>query len=259
MALQAVAENFTIINYIDNGQLEGFGTENPKWLRTQVQKGILNINISTIEQATIEKIQDKSGMTNAQIDPISCENIDPVIKVMTGLRHDNPGWANREFDNKNNQSIVVRIDFGESSFLFTGDLEEPAIETLLEYYKDTDILDVDVYQVGHHGSHNATTTDLLEAMSPEIAIISMGKWDYGRGLRSRFNTHSYGHPRRSTVEILKLSINRKRSNPVDVMVAEGSRNFRKYRVKDAIYGTAWFGSVKIRASESGNFRTTRPE
>jgi len=255
-ALRAVAENFTIENYIDNGQLEGAGTGNPNWLRRQVEDGSLTINVSTIKDSQIKAIQDKVGLSNPQIDPIACADIDPQVRVLSGPFDINPGWSQEEFDNKNNQSLVVRIDFGESSFLFTGDIEEPAIETLVEYYQGTDMLDVDVYQVGHHGSNNATTTNQLEAMTPEIAVISMGQWDYGRNSNNRFTTWYYGHPRRDTVEMLTLAIDRKRSYPVNVAVAEGSRHFRQFTVKDAIYGTGWFGTVKVRATSDGRFRTT---
>ena len=43
-------------------------------------------------------------------------------------------WTQGDLDNRNNHSIVVRVDFGDASFLFTGDLEEAGIETLLDYY-----------------------------------------------------------------------------------------------------------------------------
>lgn len=257
-ALKAVVNNFTVLNYIENGQSGGSGARNPKWLKEQVENGSLNLNLSTIENSQITSLPDKEGLTNAQIDPVSCSDIDPLIRVLAGRRDENPGWPVEEFDNKNNQSIVVRVDFGESSFLFTGDLEDAAIESLVKYYDGTDILDVDVYQVGHHGSYNATTTELLEAMTPEIAVISMGHWTFGRNGTNRFTTWWYGHPRKQTVEKLTLSITRRRSYPVSVPVAESSRHFRPYSVSDAIYGTGWYKkTIKVRATQSGRFRVTQ--
>ena len=44
------------------------------------------------------------------------------------------GWSQEEFDNKNNHSLVTRVNYDQSSFLFTGDLETDAIETLVAYY-----------------------------------------------------------------------------------------------------------------------------
>ena len=95
-------------------------------------------------------------------------------------------------------------------------------------------------------------------MSPEIDVISMGHWDYGRNTSNRFTTWWYGHPRKSTVDMLTLSIKRRRSNRVSVAVAEGSRHFRPYTVRDAIYATGWYGSVKVSATSDGHFRTTHP-
>ena len=92
---------------------------------------------------------------------------------------------------------MVRVDFGESSFLFTGDLETHAVELLVDYYWDSETLDVDIYQVGHHGSHNGTTLKLLAAVSPDMAVLSVGDWDFGQNSRSPFTTWRYGHPRSS--------------------------------------------------------------
>jgi hypothetical protein len=170
--------------------------------------------------------------------------------------NDNPGWADRDFDNLNNHSVVVRVDFGESSFLFTGDLEEPAIETLVEYYADTDLLDVDVYLVGHHGSHNGTTPSLVAAMTPEVAVLGVGKSSFGRNRRRGFNTFSYGHPRRSVIELLSAAIPGRRSQAIEVEVADSARQFSDYRVTKRIYATGWDGDVTIAAKIDGTMRVT---
>lgn len=76
-----------------------------------------------------------------------------------------------------NHSLVIRVAFGEASFLFTGDLETRAIETLVEYYEGSGLLDVDVYQVGHHGSYNGTSDEIMRAIvRPEIAVIAASAW-----------------------------------------------------------------------------------
>ncbi len=256
-ALREVVEKFTVERYIDNGQLGGPGTGDPAWVRNNFNTGGRNITLREIADADITVLPHKNGLTDADIDPVVCPDCDPQIRVLSGRLDTNPGWPHDEFDNKNNHSIVVRVDFGNSSFLFTGDLEEDAIETMVLYYEATDTLDVDVYQVGHHGSHNGTTGSLLEAMTPEIAVVSMGDWEFGRGSRNRFTTFAYGHPRRVILDMLKISIGKKRSPPIEVMVADGARNFRPYRVRKKIYGTGWDGTVKIRAKLDGTFRVTR--
>jgi len=79
------------------------------------------------------------------------------------------------------------------------DLEDMAIERLVDRYRNSATLDVDVYEVGHHGSHNGTTEELLDAMTPKIAAISVGHWDDGKLKKATkkrkakpFTTHADG-------------------------------------------------------------------
>lgn len=211
-ALRAVVEEFNVKRYVDNGQLTGPGTANPNWVRNNASTGGRNITIREIENSEISNLPHRNGLSDLTIDPVDCAGTDPKLDVLSGRQAENPGWSHQEFDNKNNHSIVIRVEFGQASFMFTGDLEDTAIETLLELYKNSPTLDVDVYEVGQHGSHNATTPELVDAMTPEIAVISMGKWDDGKGSPNRFNTWHYGHPRKVVVDMLGAAIPGQRRN-----------------------------------------------
>ena len=167
-ALREVVEAFTVNRYIDHGMLRGSGTGDPNCVRRNATTGGRNITVREIADSEITALSHKNGLSDTDIDPINCANIDPSIVALSGQLETDPGWPSGEFPNKNNHSIVVRIDFGQASFLFTGDLEEPAIETMVDYYTNTDTLGVDVYQVGHHGPHNGTTDGLISAMSPTM-------------------------------------------------------------------------------------------
>lgn len=83
----------------------------------------------------------------------------------------------------NDGSIVARFDFGETSFLLTGDLADE--EDVLP-----DILPVDVLKVAHHGSRYSTSDAWLDLVQPREAIISVGK-------------NAYGHPAPEVMERLK--------------------------------------------------------
>ncbi|HEX6280344.1 MAG TPA: ComEC/Rec2 family competence protein, partial [Pyrinomonadaceae bacterium] len=85
----------------------------------------------------------------------------------------------------NNSSLVIRMTFGEASFLFTGDIEREAEEALASNAAN---LDADVIKVPHHGSRTSSTKPFIDAISAEIAIIPVGK----RSL--------YGHPHKEVVE-----------------------------------------------------------
>ncbi len=80
---------------------------------------------------------------------------------------------------KNNSSIVMKIIYGETSFLFTGDAEREEEQQILDKGYD---LSATVLKVGHHGSRNSTTYPFLREIMPEYAIISVGK------------DNTYGHP-----------------------------------------------------------------
>lgn len=79
----------------------------------------------------------------------------------------------------NNTSIVLKICYGETSFLFTGDAEYEVEQTLLESGCD---LSATVLKVGHHGSSTSTSYRFLNEIMPQYAVISVGK------------NNSYGHP-----------------------------------------------------------------
>lgn len=74
-------------------------------------------------------------------------------------------------ENLNNMSVVVRVDYGESSFLFQGDAEIDEENDILETGAD---IDCDVLKVGHHGSYTSSSANYLKKVTPEIAVISCG-------------------------------------------------------------------------------------
>ena len=96
--------------------------------------------------------------------------------------------AGQEFEDSNKTSIVSRLVFGENSFLFTGDIRKSEEKALLEQKAN---LESDVLKVAHHGSKTSTSKEFIEKVSPEIAVISLGK------------ENSYGHPHQEVLDILE--------------------------------------------------------
>lgn len=92
-----------------------------------------------------------------------------------------------EYDDQNNNSLVVKIEYGNKVFLFTGDMERTAENDLL----DTGVsVKCDVLKVGHHGSSTSTSYRFLYEADPSIAVISCGEGN------------SYGHPHEETMSRL---------------------------------------------------------
>lgn len=85
----------------------------------------------------------------------------------------------KEYDDANNTSIVLRIDYGETSFLFTGDMETGAEGDLLDSGAD---VSATVLKAGHHGSDTSTGYRFLREVMPQYAVISVGEGN------------KYGHP-----------------------------------------------------------------
>ncbi len=192
----------------------------------------------------------KGGSSDAIIDPLRCASEDPKLSVLWGALDDKPSdWSQKAFDNANNHSVALRIDFGKASFLVSGDLELEGIHALLEKHAGTSALDVDVWQVSHHGSSNGTTGALLDAITPNIALLATG--DPAR--HTTWTAWQYGHPREDVFKLLEDATALPRP-AVDVEVALGVRSFQSERVEKAIYATGWDGTVDITANSAGEYR-----
>jgi competence protein ComEC len=89
---------------------------------------------------------------------------------------------------KNNDSLVMRIRFGATSFLLTGDMEKQIERQLLN---EGLISHDDVLKVGHHGSRTSSTDPFLDAVRPAFGVISAG-----------FD-NTYGHPHPATLSALE--------------------------------------------------------
>ena len=93
-----------------------------------------------------------------------------------------------QYSETNNTSLVLRIDYGVTSFLLTGDMENTAETDLVNSGAN---LKADVLQVGHHGSSTSTSYLFLNAVLPEMGVISCG------------TGNKYGHPHEETLSILR--------------------------------------------------------
>ncbi len=90
-------------------------------------------------------------------------------------------------DDVNDTSIILKIIYKNTSFLFTGDAEREAEQAVLESGMD---LSATVLKVGHHGADTSTTYPFLREIMPEYAVISVGEGN------------SYGHPTEATLSRL---------------------------------------------------------
>ena len=90
-----------------------------------------------------------------------------------------PAEQNLDIDDENLNSLIFKINYKGYTVLVTGDITEEGEKGLINQYKGTDVLKSNVLKIGHHGSKYSTTDEFLEVVNPEIAVISVGKNNYG--------------------------------------------------------------------------------
>lgn len=79
----------------------------------------------------------------------------------------------------NNNSILAKFMCRDFTMLFTGDIEEKAEKEILQKYKNSNILDCDILKVAHHGSKSSSIQEILEKITPKVAVIGVGENNYG--------------------------------------------------------------------------------
>lgn len=106
-------------------------------------------------------------------------------------------WPTAEYiaqsgeDERNDNSIVLKIQYGDVSILIPGDAEAGAEVQLIELDED-DALQSDILVVGHHGSNTSSTAEFLDAVDPTVAVISAGF------------ENQYGHPHDEVMQRLRF-------------------------------------------------------
>lgn len=129
--------------------------------------------LDSIEKKNLSITEPVAG-TEFMLDDIPIEILSPDI----------------EYDELNNNSIVLKLTYNDISFLFTGDAEELAEYNILNsgYNVSSNVL-----KVGHHGSYTSTTSEFLNAVNPQYVVISCGK------------NNRYEHPHKETLQKLENS------------------------------------------------------
>jgi competence protein ComEC len=236
------ANGYDIRNVVDNAQNTGSGKSQQLALRKWAKAN------ADYKGMKLRDVTGNEGYTSDIVDPLlECDGVDPRIRILWGTRQTKPvSWTQEEFDDENNHSVVVRVDFGEASFLFPGDLEQRGESDLVKKYRNTDVLKVDVYQAGHHGSHTSSWDELLDEMSPEIVVMPSGASSRQHGS----SAWAYGHPRDECVDRILPRLTRTRP-PVVVPVATSVKTFETRTIDKALYAIGWDGAVLIRATDDG--------
>ena len=106
------------------------------------------------------------------------------------------------YDNENDNSNVIYLEFNHYKFLFMGDAGVEKEKDILEKYN---LKDIDVLKVGHHGSKTSSSREFVDEVNPNYSIISVGK------------NNRYGHPNKEALDNLKNSKIYRTDQDVSVM------------------------------------------
>jgi competence protein ComEC len=133
--------------------------------------------------------------------------------------HPTPGWAGWGED-VNEDSLVLLVEYGDFQALFAGDAGFPAEQAMQGRLRHVDLL-----KVGHHGSRGSTGDAWLDALAPPVAVISLGRNDYG-------------HPAPATLERLRVhgvAVHRTDLEGTITVVTDGRRMTVRSRSGTASY------------------------
>lgn len=131
-------------------------------------------------------------------------------------------WPDEEEQNNtNNYSIVLKGQYGQNTFLFTGDAEQLVEKSILDNGLD---IRAEVLKLGHHGSSTSTSDTFLQKVNPKYAIASCKK------------INSYGHPHVEIMKKLKdknIKVYRTDENGDIVLISDGKSI--KFNVESGSY------------------------
>ena len=116
-------------------------------------------------------------------------------------------YTDNNQNNLNDTSIVLKLTYGETSFLFMGDASSKVEKKLL-----TEDIKSDVLKLGHHGSSYSTSNEFLNKVNPSYAIISVGK------------NNIYNHPTKLTLDKLKNITVYRTDNDGTVIATSNKKN-----------------------------------
>lgn len=117
-------------------------------------------------------------------------HLDPEHSITLSILHPFTSQNGATVRDKNDTSIVALLRYNESEVLFTGDASTNIEQQLVQSYGD---IHADVLKIGHHGSKTSTDTQFLEAVDPDVALVSVGA------------ENSYGHPNETVLERITAS------------------------------------------------------
>ena len=185
------------------------------------------INSISVKQLLVANGDSDTSTYRDFINAASAKNLQPSVPLegsefSMGNNSKFKVFNSNGGSNSNEQSLVILFENGKDKVLLTGDAEKGTESEILDK-----VVDVDLLKVGHHGSRTSTSIEFLNKVTPEYAVITVGK------------ENKYGHPHKSTMDKLKnknIKVHRtdecgnvvfnSTGNGITTSCTEGSYNYR---------------------------------
>lgn len=177
-----------IIDVLDSYQVESIMIPNIISSSKEYQllgKSITESQVRIIDPSKIEEIS--LGLIHLEIVHPDSAYFASNASDLVDLSAENVLGSMTTDNDPNDFSIVANLRLGEFDAIFTGDIGPAVIDDVIS---TGELVDVEYIKVPHHGSKNGLTRELLESVSPEIAVISSGK------------DNRYGHPHKEIIDLL---------------------------------------------------------
>lgn len=151
------------------------------------------INSISVKNAIIPNKEHDTKTYEAFIDALIDKNVNTIPAApgetysLGEAKFTVLGPVKSNYKDLNDWSVVIKLTYGNKSFMFTGDAEKLAESDIISKGYD---LSADVLKIGHHGSTTSTSTAFLNKVSPTYAVISCAV------------ENSYGHPHDETIDLL---------------------------------------------------------
>lgn len=243
--LVPVIERYKVLNLVDGGATSGSGFDQLRDARALIaqQKGIYN----RIDDGEV----GNQGYTTPWLRRLKNTPSRAELTFLAGARG---------CKNQNNDSLVLLVRQAGAKLLFVGDAEsetdercgDAEITRLLSRFGRSEKLDVDLYKVGHHGSHNGTTRALMQKMTPTVSVMSSGSKDVREP--GGFHAFQFGHPRKVAVDMTEEFT--RGTRPAKSVYSMGGANgsnggIINRTMRKAVFCTCWDGDIVVTVNSNG--------
>ena len=221
-----IADNWNI-DAKNSKEMGGFSYSNEENIFRWLIRGDTLYEVEIPDDASVVKVDNPSTpdgvfRTNKIIVKNPIKVNDEIL--LTAITPDELQYAFSDSDNE--MCLMLRLDYGNSSFIFTGDISSFAEKYAVNKYKN--MLKADVLKVAHHGSRNSSCDEFLKAVSPTYAYIPVGN-------------NSFGHPHQDAIKRFK-------DNDIEVYRSDIHKDVTFYfdaeKIKGVIYDKSVLEAIK---------------